>query len=104
MTPDITTVSPERALDDHEALFALLERWVARGWLRSLDRAFADFLRREVSEASPRCCWPRHSPVTSSGAGMSASTSPSPWKRRTSPSRCPPRAIAWRNRRRCPAR
>ncbi|CBV41369.1 exodeoxyribonuclease V subunit alpha [Halomonas elongata] len=53
MTPDITTVSPERALDDHEALFALLERWVARGWLRSLDRAFADFLRREVSEASP---------------------------------------------------
>jgi len=31
----------------------LLERWVARGWLRPLDRAFADFLWREVPEAPP---------------------------------------------------
>ncbi|MDN3558136.1 exodeoxyribonuclease V subunit alpha [Halomonas maura] len=45
--------APEHALADHAALFALLDRWVARGWLRSLDRAFATFLGREVSEASP---------------------------------------------------
>lgn len=31
----------------------LLERWVARAWLRPLDRAFADFLWREVPEAPP---------------------------------------------------
>ncbi|WP_458526541.1 exodeoxyribonuclease V subunit alpha [Onishia taeanensis] len=52
--------APENALDDAQTLFALLDRWVARGWLRSLDRAFAVFLHREankvngVSEASPR--------------------------------------------------
>ncbi|WP_304525031.1 exodeoxyribonuclease V subunit alpha [Halomonas sp. I5-271120] len=48
--------APENALADHAALFALLDRWVERGWLRSLDRAFAAFLHREaktVSEASP---------------------------------------------------
>ncbi|MDX1467356.1 MAG: exodeoxyribonuclease V subunit alpha, partial [Halomonas sp.] len=51
--------APEQALANHAALFALLDRWVARGWLRSLDRAFAAFLHREakeengVSEASP---------------------------------------------------
>ncbi|WP_129141753.1 exodeoxyribonuclease V subunit alpha [Modicisalibacter coralii] len=51
--------APENALADHAALFALLDRWVDRGWLRSLDRAFAAFLHREataangVSEASP---------------------------------------------------
>ncbi|MEQ5803032.1 exodeoxyribonuclease V subunit alpha [Halomonas sp. H10-9-1] len=65
-TPNHTAASeaapmqaPETALADHAALFALLDRWVARGWLRSLDRAFAVFLYREakaaneVSEASP---------------------------------------------------
>ncbi|RAR59795.1 DNA helicase/exodeoxyribonuclease V alpha subunit [Onishia taeanensis] len=57
--------APENALADHAVLFALLDRWVERGWLRSLDRAFAAFLHREanresrenngntVSEASP---------------------------------------------------
>ena len=45
--------APENALAEPAALFALLERWVARGWLRSLDRAFADFLYREVADASP---------------------------------------------------
>ncbi|XKE46152.1 exodeoxyribonuclease V subunit alpha [Halomonas organivorans] len=58
MTPDspihTPALAPERALADHAALFSLLDRWVARGWLRSLDRAFAAFLHREVSEASPR--------------------------------------------------
>ncbi|TFH85073.1 exodeoxyribonuclease V subunit alpha [Billgrantia azerbaijanica] len=58
-TPDLAPEqaldrAPEHALADHAALFALLDRWVARGWLRSLDRAFAAFLKREVSEASPR--------------------------------------------------
>ncbi|SFT42943.1 exodeoxyribonuclease V subunit alpha [Halomonas saccharevitans] len=62
-TPDLASEqaliqAPETALADHAALFALLDRWVARGWLRSLDRAFAAFLHREakadgVSEASP---------------------------------------------------
>lgn len=41
------------ALHDHEALFALLDRWVERGWLRALDRALAGFLQREVNDASP---------------------------------------------------
>ncbi|ATJ81538.1 exodeoxyribonuclease V subunit alpha [Halomonas beimenensis] len=63
MTPDTphhatdqaseSVAAPERALRDHASLFALLDRWVERGWLRSLDRAFAAFLHREVSEASP---------------------------------------------------
>ncbi|MDR5891182.1 exodeoxyribonuclease V subunit alpha [Halomonas mongoliensis] len=39
------------ALHDSAALFALLDRWVARGWLRALDRAFAAFLSREVPDA-----------------------------------------------------
>ncbi|MBB3331566.1 exodeoxyribonuclease V alpha subunit [Halomonas campaniensis] len=39
------------ALRDTRALFALLDRWVARGWLRALDRAFAAFLGREVPDA-----------------------------------------------------
>ncbi|WP_282038754.1 exodeoxyribonuclease V subunit alpha [Halomonas alimentaria] len=45
------TASPVEALHDGEALFALLDRWVARGWLRALDRAFAAFLAREVPDA-----------------------------------------------------
>ncbi len=32
---------------------ALIARWAARGWLRSLDAAFAWFLWREVPEADP---------------------------------------------------
>jgi exodeoxyribonuclease V alpha subunit len=31
----------------------LLARWAERDWLRALDVAFADFLRREVPDASP---------------------------------------------------
>lgn len=31
----------------------LLDRWVAQGWLRSLDRAFAHFLGREVPGVDP---------------------------------------------------
>ncbi|MFC2992406.1 AAA family ATPase [Halomonas tibetensis] len=40
------------ALRNPQALFALLDRWVTRGWLRALDRAFAAFLAREVPDAS----------------------------------------------------
>ena len=40
------------ALGAPPALFALLDRWVDRGWLRALDRAFAAFLAREVPDAS----------------------------------------------------
>lgn len=39
------------ALSDTAALLALLERWVARGWLRALDRALVVFLHREVPDA-----------------------------------------------------
>ncbi len=63
MTPDSPIhnpdLAPDQSLADYAALFALLDRWVARGWLRSLDRAFAAFLHREaskgheVSEAPP---------------------------------------------------
>ncbi|CAM3338722.1 exodeoxyribonuclease V subunit alpha [Halomonas lysinitropha] len=48
MSDDISTAE---ALREAQALFALLDRWVARGWLRALDRAFAAFLAREVPDA-----------------------------------------------------
>ncbi|RCV87999.1 exodeoxyribonuclease V subunit alpha [Billgrantia montanilacus] len=44
---------PHAALHDTQALFALLDRWVERGWLRALDRALASFFQREVSNAPP---------------------------------------------------
>ncbi|MDT8894598.1 exodeoxyribonuclease V subunit alpha [Halomonas sp. I1] len=50
--PVDTDAAPETALSDTGALFALLDRWVDRGWLRSLDRAFAAFLHREASRES----------------------------------------------------
>ncbi|MGB8714288.1 MAG: hypothetical protein WCD50_14345, partial [Onishia taeanensis] len=46
--------APENALADQAVLFALLDRWVERGWLRSLDRAFAAFLHREASRESAK--------------------------------------------------
>ncbi|MDI5921343.1 exodeoxyribonuclease V subunit alpha [Halomonas sp. LR5S13] len=50
--PHTAHAATAEALHDTEALFALLDRWVARGWLRTLDRAFAAFLAREVPDAS----------------------------------------------------
>ncbi|MCE9681051.1 exodeoxyribonuclease V subunit alpha [Halomonas alkalisoli] len=44
---------PQAALHDTQALFALLDRWVERGWLRALDRALASFFQREVSAPPP---------------------------------------------------
>ncbi|MGM0982730.1 MAG: exodeoxyribonuclease V subunit alpha [Pseudomonadota bacterium] len=49
--PHTDEVATAEALHDTEALFTLLDRWVARGWLRALDRAFAAFLAREVPDA-----------------------------------------------------
>lgn len=39
---DLAALAP---LSDSRDLLALLDRWVERGWLRSLDRAFVGFLR-----------------------------------------------------------
>ncbi|MBZ5488069.1 exodeoxyribonuclease V subunit alpha [Halomonas aquamarina] len=44
---------PHPALASQEALMALFERWVARGWLRDLDRALASFFAREASNTPP---------------------------------------------------
>ncbi|MBN9696918.1 MAG: exodeoxyribonuclease V subunit alpha [Zoogloea sp.] len=41
------------ALKDRASLLALLDAWAARGWLRSLDAAFARFLAQEAGEAPP---------------------------------------------------
>ena len=48
-----TQGNAQAALHDTQALFALLDRWVERGWLRALDRALASFFQREVNDAPP---------------------------------------------------
>ncbi|MFD2645250.1 exodeoxyribonuclease V subunit alpha [Pseudomonas japonica] len=40
-------------LSDSEDLLALLDRWVERGWLRALDRAFVGFLRDREPQGEP---------------------------------------------------
>ncbi|MDW5377756.1 exodeoxyribonuclease V subunit alpha [Halomonas sp. HP20-15] len=50
---DGSATAPHPALDDIDALVALLDRWVERGWLRALDRALAVFLHREVNDGPP---------------------------------------------------
>lgn len=52
-TADLFTQTPHPALGDTQALLALFERWVARGWLRDLDRALARFLDAEADNAPP---------------------------------------------------
>ncbi|MBR2515491.1 MAG: exodeoxyribonuclease V subunit alpha [Halomonas sp.] len=44
-------VSAHPALSDTTELLALCERWVARGWLRDLDRALVRFLAAEAPDA-----------------------------------------------------
>ncbi|RUR32096.1 exodeoxyribonuclease V subunit alpha [Vreelandella andesensis] len=44
-------VSAHLALSDTSELLALCERWVARGWLRDLDRALVRFLATEAPDA-----------------------------------------------------
>ncbi|UYG02999.1 exodeoxyribonuclease V subunit alpha [Halomonas sp. LR3S48] len=51
--PQAAQGNVQAALNDTQALFALLDRWVERGWLRALDRALASFFQREVSDAPP---------------------------------------------------
>ncbi|MBW6390058.1 exodeoxyribonuclease V subunit alpha [Billgrantia antri] len=52
--PSPTTLgNVQAALTDTQPLFALLDRWVERGWLRALDRALASFFQREVNDAPP---------------------------------------------------
>lgn len=43
----------EQSLESPRAVLALLERWVERGWLRPLDRAFAAFLHDQAPDAPP---------------------------------------------------
>ena len=52
-TVDATQVSAHTALSDTTELLALCERWVARGWLRDLDRALVRFLAMEAPDAPP---------------------------------------------------
>ncbi|MGQ7287698.1 exodeoxyribonuclease V subunit alpha [Vreelandella venusta] len=49
MTP--APVSSHPALSDTAELLTLCERWVARGWLRDLDRALVRFLAAEAADA-----------------------------------------------------
>ncbi|MDW0360294.1 exodeoxyribonuclease V subunit alpha [Halomonas venusta] len=44
-------VSSHPALSDTAELLTLCERWVARGWLRDLDRALVRFLAAEAADA-----------------------------------------------------
>ncbi|MEC4766604.1 exodeoxyribonuclease V subunit alpha [Halomonas sp. CUBES01] len=52
-TADTAQVSAHLALSDTTELLALCERWVARGWLRDLDRALVRFLAMEAPDAPP---------------------------------------------------
>lgn len=69
-------------------LLQLLDRWVERGWLRALDRAFVSFLEERAPAVIPCYCWQRRWPVTNWGTDMSASTCNKPWPSRISPCRC----------------
>ncbi|MGV2931992.1 exodeoxyribonuclease V subunit alpha [Vreelandella venusta] len=50
-TTAFTPVSAHPALSDTAELLTLCERWVARGWLRDLDRALVRFLATEAADA-----------------------------------------------------
>ncbi|UXZ54951.1 exodeoxyribonuclease V subunit alpha [Halomonas sp. 7T] len=51
MFSDAPTASAHPALSSTPELLALCERWVARGWLRDLDRALVRFLASEAPDA-----------------------------------------------------
>lgn len=51
MFGDSPTASAHPALSSTPELLALCERWVARGWLRDLDRALVRFLASEAPDA-----------------------------------------------------
>ncbi|WP_410473689.1 exodeoxyribonuclease V subunit alpha [Guyparkeria sp. TX1] len=46
-------MSRHPALADNVSLHALLDRWVAAGWLRPIDRAVAGFLARRAPDSAP---------------------------------------------------
>ena len=50
---DTPARKPHPALSDRDALLELCERWVARGWLRDLDRALVAFFAREADNVPP---------------------------------------------------
>ncbi|SIR56102.1 DNA helicase/exodeoxyribonuclease V, alpha subunit [Aromatoleum tolulyticum] len=51
--PDLRTAAGGRGAAARGDVAALLRRWVERGWLRPLDRVFAEFLRDEAPDADP---------------------------------------------------
>ncbi|MBD5801760.1 RecBCD enzyme subunit RecD [Azoarcus sp. Aa7] len=51
--PALCTAAGERGAVARGDVAALLRRWVERGWLRPLDRVFAEFLRDEAPAADP---------------------------------------------------
>jgi exodeoxyribonuclease V alpha subunit len=50
---DAAPASEHPAVASPARMRDLLDGWTARGWLRELDRTFADFLAREVDDAPP---------------------------------------------------
>ncbi|MFC4277313.1 exodeoxyribonuclease V subunit alpha [Achromobacter aloeverae] len=52
--PPVHRRSASAPLDDAARLRSTLDDWVERRWLRRLDVVFADFLWREIPDASPR--------------------------------------------------
>ncbi|MEX0732895.1 MAG: exodeoxyribonuclease V subunit alpha [Aquisalimonadaceae bacterium] len=51
--PDLWETPVERALASPQGMLDLLERWVARGWLRALDWALVRFLHEGADGAQP---------------------------------------------------
>lgn len=49
----LSALAPLSASHD---LLALLDRWVERGWLRALDRAFVSFLEERAPGSDPLSC------------------------------------------------
>ena len=54
MPLDAQQLSALRPLSEIHDLLILLDRWVERGWLRALDRAFVAFLGELDGRADPR--------------------------------------------------
>ena len=88
----LTALAPLRESRD---LLVLLDRWVERGWLRALDRAFVNFPKSAPLAATPCYCWQRPWPVISWAMVMSASIWSRPSPSLISPCRCRRRATHW---------
>lgn len=44
-------------MSDTQTVLAILDRWLAQGWLAPLDRAFADFLLQLEADCRPELLW-----------------------------------------------